>query len=110
MPAEQGLRPHHERGPAAPRHRPARCRQQDPVETAESRARHLPLQHLHLVAEHQELDVPLLCSTTSGSEESADQEVQEREQHGTPSGSGERMLLAPHHESGKLNPSGGLRA
>ena len=42
------------------------------------------LEHPHLVAEHQELDVPLLCSTTSGSEETADQEVQEREQHGAP--------------------------
>jgi hypothetical protein len=43
MPAEQGLRPDHERGPDAPRHRPARHRQQDPVETVESRALHLPL-------------------------------------------------------------------
>jgi len=60
MPAEQGLRPHYERGPAAPRHRPARRRQEDPVETVESRALHLPLEHLHLVPEHQELDLLLI--------------------------------------------------
>jgi hypothetical protein len=77
--------------------------------TAESRARHLPLEHLHLVPEHQELDVVLIWSATSGSEETADQEVQEREQHGAPSGSGGRMLPAPHHESRKLNPSGSGR-
>src|SRR5664279_3808628 len=77
MPVQQGLRPHDERGPAASRHRPARRHQQDPVETVESRALHLPLQHLHLVPEHQELDVVLILSATSGSEEAADQEVQE---------------------------------
>ena len=85
MPAEQGLRPHHERGPDAPRHRPARRREQESVETVESRALHLPMQHLHLVPEHQELDVLLILSATSGSEEAADEEVQEREQHGAPS-------------------------
>ena len=45
--------------------------------------------------EHQELDVLLILWATSGSEETADEEVQEREQHGTPSGRGERMLPAP---------------
>jgi hypothetical protein len=81
MPPEQGLGPHDERGPAAPRQRPARGRQQDPIETVESRALHLSLQHLHLMPEHEELDVLLLWPTTSGSEETADQEVQQREQH-----------------------------
>jgi hypothetical protein len=94
MPVEQGLRPHHERGPGAPRQRPARCRQQDLVQTVESRALHLPLQHLHLVPEHQELDV-LLIEATPCSEETADEEVEEREQHGAPSGGGERMLPVP---------------
>ena len=79
MPAEQGLRPHYERGPAAPRHRPARRRQEDPVETVESRALHLPLQHLHLLPDHQDLDLLLILWAASGSEETADQEVQERE-------------------------------
>ena len=57
-----------------------------------SRALHLPLQHLHLVPEHQEPDVLLVWSATSGSEETADQEVHEREQYGATSGRGERML------------------
>jgi hypothetical protein len=92
MPAEQGLGLHHERGPAAPRYRPARRRQQDPVETVASRALYLPLQHLVLVPEHQKLDVLLVWSATSGSKETADQEVHEREQRGAPSGRGERML------------------
>ena len=56
---------------------PARGREQDPVETAEPRTLHLPLEHLHLVPEHQELDVLLICPATSDSEEAADQEVQE---------------------------------
>jgi hypothetical protein len=85
VPAEQGLRPDHERGPAAPRQRPARRRQQDPIETGEPRALHLPLQHLHLMPEHQELDVPLILRPTSGSDETANEEVQQRGQHGAPS-------------------------
>ena len=92
MPAKQGLRPHDERGPAGLRHRPARGRQQDSVASVESRALHLPLEHLHLVPEHQELDVLLICSATTDSEETVDQEVQKREQHGASSGRGERML------------------
>ena len=77
MPTEQGLRPHHERGPAAFRQPRARGCEQDPVERAEPRTLHLALEHLHLVAEHQELDVSLVCSTTSRSEDTTDQEVQE---------------------------------
>jgi hypothetical protein len=71
-----------------------------------SRGAYLTLQELHLVAEHQELDVLLLRSATSGSEQTADQEVQERDS----------MELLPVAESacygcrrlgiGKLNPSG----
>jgi len=34
-------------------------------------------QHLHLMPEHQELDVLLILQATSGSEEAADGEVQE---------------------------------
>jgi hypothetical protein len=77
VPAQQGLRPHDERGPAAPRQSPARRGQQDPVETVEPRTRHLPLEHLHLVPEHEELDVVLILSATSDSKETADQEIQE---------------------------------
>jgi transposase InsO family protein len=44
----------------------------------ETRAFHLPLQHLHLVPEHQELDVLLILRATSGSEQTADEEVHER--------------------------------
>ena len=88
MPAQQGLRPDQERGPALSRQPPARGRQQDPVAPVEPGTLHLPREHLHLVAEHQELDVPLACSMTSRSDETADQEVQEREQPGAPSGSG----------------------
>ena len=58
-------------------------------------ALHLPLQHLHLVPEHQELGVLLILEAASGSEETADQEVEEREQDGAPSGRGGRMLPVP---------------
>ena len=47
-----------------------------------TRAFHLPLQHLDLVPEHQEFDVLLILWATSSSEETTDEEVQEREQHG----------------------------
>ena len=48
-----------------------------PVETAELGPLHLSLEHLHLVAQHEELDVPLSLLATSGSEETAHPEVQE---------------------------------
>ena len=92
MPAEQGLGPDDERRPPGSGHRPARRRQQDPVETAQAGALRLPLQHLHLVSEHQELDLTPLIWASPGSEDAANEEVDEREQHGAPSGKGERML------------------
>ena len=49
-------------------------------------------QHLHMVSEHQELDLTPLIWASSGSEDAANEEVDEREQHGAPSGKGERML------------------
>jgi hypothetical protein len=52
MPTQQGLRPHQERRPPVSGHRPARSRQQEPVETAQTGPIHLPLQHPHLVAKH----------------------------------------------------------
>ncbi len=45
VPGEQRLGPHQERSPQLPRHRSARRRQQHPVETAQTRALHLPLKH-----------------------------------------------------------------
>ena len=87
MPAEKGLGPDDERGPSVSGHRSARSRQQDPVEGVESRAGHLPLQHLHLVPEHQELDLPPIMWASSGSEDATKEEVHEREQHGAPFGS-----------------------
>jgi hypothetical protein len=92
VPPEQRLGPDHERGPQVPRQRPARCRQQDPIEAVQPRAPRLPLQHLHLVPEHQELDVHFVRRTTSASEETANDEVEERKQHGSPSERGECML------------------
>jgi hypothetical protein len=68
VPPEQCLRPDDERGPGAPRHGPARCRQQDPVDPVEPRARDLALQDPHLVPEHQQLDVPLVRWTASSSD------------------------------------------
>jgi hypothetical protein len=50
----------------------AKCGEQDPTGTVEPRARHLPPQHLRLVPEHEVLDVPLIWSTTFGSEETPD--------------------------------------
>lgn len=95
VPAQERLRPHRERRPAAPGHRPARRCEQDPVETVDPGALDLPVEHLHLVPEHQELDVPRSLLATSGFEETADQEVEEREQHEAPSPVGDRMLLVP---------------
>ena len=66
-----------------------------PIETVEPGTLDLPLEHLHLVAEHEKLDVSLDLLATSGSEDTADQEVHEREQHGAPSPSGDRLLSAP---------------
>ena len=48
---------------------------------------HVPLQHLHLVPEHEKLDLPPLVRASSGSEDAADEEVHQREQHGAPFGS-----------------------
>jgi hypothetical protein len=106
MPTEKGLGPDDERRPPVSGHRSARSRQQDPVETVESRALHLPLQHLHLVPEHEELDLPSFIPTPSGSEDAADEEVHQREQLELRSGRGEGHatdVTEPH--SGKLQPS-----
>jgi hypothetical protein len=51
---------------------------------AQSGPLHLPLQHPHLVAKHQELDVPHLALASPGPEDAANEEVEEREQHGSP--------------------------
>ncbi len=51
--------------------------------------------HLQLVPEHQELDVPFVRRTTSRSKEVEKEEIEEREQHGSPSNRGERMLSVP---------------
>ena len=76
---------------------------------AQTRAFHMPLHHLHLVPEHQELDVLLILQATSGSEQTGDEEVHEREQHGAPSGRRERMLpVALGAGLGFLNPSGAI--
>ena len=62
----------------------------------ETGANHLPLQHLHLVSKHHELDVPFGRPSTPSPERTANEEVEEREQHGAPSHGGERMLpVAP---------------
>jgi hypothetical protein len=87
MPTEQGLGPDDERGPPASGHRHARSHQKDPVEAVESRAGHLPLQHLHLMPEHRELDLPPIMWASSGPEDAANEEVHEQEQHGAPFGS-----------------------
>ena len=84
MPTEKGLGPDDERGPSTSGHRPARSRQKDSVEAVESRALHVPLQHLHLVPEHEKLDLPPFVRASFGSEDAADEEVHEREQHGAP--------------------------
>ena len=54
-----------------------------------------PIDPDHLVPEHQELDVTRSLLATSGSEETADEEVDEREQHEAPSPVGDRMLRVP---------------
>jgi hypothetical protein len=58
VPAEEGLGPDNERRPLDSGHRLARRSQQEPVETAQTGALHLPQQHPHLVPKHQELDLP----------------------------------------------------
>lgn len=78
MPAEQSLGPDNERTPQASRHRPARRREQEPVETVETGALHLPLQHLYLVSKHQQLDVPFVRRATPSPERTANEEVEER--------------------------------
>jgi hypothetical protein len=106
VPAEQGLRPDDERRPSIPGDRPARSRQQEPVEAVERRALHLPLQHLHLVPEHQQLDLSLFGRASSGAKDAANEEVHEREEHGTPFRSkGAHATDAADPGSGKLNPS-----
>ena len=60
----------------------------------EDGALHLPLQHPHLVSKHQELDLPSLIWALPRSEDAANEEVDEREQDGSPSHRGERMLPA----------------
>jgi hypothetical protein len=81
------------------------------VKMAQTRAFHMPLHHLHLVPEHQELDCPSHPAGDSGSEQTGDEEVHEREQHGAPSGRRERMLLVALGAGlGFLNPSRSQRA
>jgi hypothetical protein len=99
VPTEQGLGPDHEQGPPVPWHRPARRGEQKPIQTAQAGASQLPLQHLHLVPEHQELDVSFGPRSTPGPQRAANEVVQEREQHGSPSQGGERML--PVREQGE---------
>jgi len=74
VPAEESLGPDDERRPLASRHRLARRRQQEPVETAKTGALHLPLQHPHLVSKHQELNLPSLIWALPGSEDAANEE------------------------------------
>jgi len=72
----------------------------------ESRAAgHLPLQHLQLVPEHQQLNLPPLVRASSGSDDAADQEVHEREQHGAPFGSrGAHATDVSEPGSGEIEP------
>jgi hypothetical protein len=84
VPAEESLGPDNERRPLASGHRLARRRQQEPVKTAQSGALHLALQHPHLVSKDQELDLPSLIWALPSSEDAANEEVDEREQHGSP--------------------------
>ena len=60
-----------------------------------SRERFTCRRTLQLVPEHQGLDVPFVRRTTSRSKEVEKEEIEEREQHGSPSNRGERMLSVP---------------
>ena len=55
----------------------------------------MSLQDPHLMPKHQQFDVAFVLRPTSGSEHSAQDQIEEREQHGSPSGQGERMLPVP---------------
>jgi hypothetical protein len=107
VPAEESLRPDNERRPLASGHRLARRRQQEPVKTAQTGALHLALQHPHLVSKDQELDLPSLIWALPGSEDAANEEVDEREQHGSPFPSRRAHATggSATRESWILNPS-----
>jgi hypothetical protein len=65
------------------------------------RALHLALQHFDLVPEHEQLDISLVLWAASRSEHAAQDQIEQGEQHGSPSGRGERMLPGrPDPESG----------
>jgi hypothetical protein len=59
------------------------------------------------MSEHKQLDVPLIPRAPPCSENTAYEEIEDREQHGSPFDGGERMLLVLRvGGSGILNPSG----
>ncbi len=59
VPPEQCPRSHDERPPPIAREDPARRREQHLVAGAEPRAANSPREHLYLMSQNQQLDVPL---------------------------------------------------
>ena len=59
VPPEQGPGPHQEGSPPLPREDPAGCGQEGSVCSSEHRALDLAAEHGHLVAEDQDLQVPV---------------------------------------------------
>jgi len=84
MPTEQGRRGDEEGDPAVPRHRPARRREQDPVDGLELGSARGPPQHPELVAQDEDLEVlgAVVPATPAGADdeghEGTDDQVDER--------------------------------
>jgi hypothetical protein len=92
VPAEQRLRLDDERGPPRSGKPPARRGQEQPVRPLEAGPLYLSTQDFHLVAEHEQFDISVVHRAMSGAQRAADEVVDERQQHVTPS-SRERMLI-----------------
>jgi hypothetical protein len=84
MPAQERRRGDEEGDPAVTRDRPARRREEDPVDGPEFGSARRPLQHPELVAQDQDLEVlgavvmARLSSADDAGDEGTDQQVDER--------------------------------
>jgi hypothetical protein len=84
VPAKERLWAHHERRPSSSREGPADRGHEHTVATAKTRLAHLALQDLQLVAKDHYLDVAvqMIGGASDKLDQSAQQQVREREEHG----------------------------
>jgi hypothetical protein len=80
VPSEQRRRGDEEGGPSITRDRPARRREQDPVDRPELRSARRSLQHPKLMAEHEDLEVlgAVVPVTPAGADDAGDEETDEQ--------------------------------